>query len=64
MGEEERAARERERAVIAHRRAAKARRWSLRELRLSAAMRYARQAEALEKETLGRRTSRDEGRDR
>ena len=46
MRDEDRAAEERERAVIAHRRAAKARRWSLSRLRLNAAMRYAREAEA------------------
>jgi len=53
MRDELRAAEERERAVIAHRRAARARRWSLSELRLNAAMRYAREAEALEQEALG-----------
>ncbi len=49
----ERAERERKLAVAAHRRAAKVRRWSLRELRLDAALRYAREAEALEQEALG-----------
>ena len=53
MRDEERAAEERERAVIAHRRAVKARRWSLSELRLNAAMRFAREAEAFEQEALG-----------
>ncbi len=46
MRDEDRAADERERTVIAQRRAAKARRWSLSRLRLNAAMRHAREAEA------------------
>ena len=44
MGNQERAARERELAVIAHRRAARVRRWSLRELRVNAALRFAEEA--------------------
>jgi hypothetical protein len=47
-------------------RTAKARRWSLTKLRLNAAMRHAREAEARERESLLvlARTSRTEGRNR